>query len=214
MATSFRNYSLDLHDQTLGQAHFRCVALHQLVQDNPVFVGVKPGMYCFEVDKPALRVKITSDFVYQALYNDLHLFQNHYIADNIRITRNSEPLLNIHVENIESLTTVQDADFIAPADAVQPDFQSRRIVGSLDARSILRRDPPVYPVGARAMGVHGIVVIQATIGKDGHTGDLHVISGPSLLQQAALDAVSHWLYKPVLLNGQPVEIETQISVNF
>jgi hypothetical protein len=112
MATSFRNYSLDLHDQTLGQAHFRCVALHQLVQDNPVFVGVKPGMYCFEVDKPALRVKITSDFVYQALYNDLHLFQNHYIADNIRITRNSEPLLNIHVENIESLTTVQDADFM------------------------------------------------------------------------------------------------------
>jgi hypothetical protein len=165
MATSFRNYSLDLHDQTLGQAHFRCVALHQLVQDNPVFVGVKPGMYCFEVDKPALRVKITSDFVYQALYNDLHLFQNHYIADNIRITRNSEPLLNIHVENIESLTTVQDADFIAPADAVQPDFQSRRIVGSLDPRSILRRDPPVYPVGARAMGVHGTVVIQQQLAR-------------------------------------------------
>ena len=57
-------------------------------------------------------------------------------------------------------------------------------------------------------------MIQATIRKDGHTGDLHVVSGPPLLQQAALDAVDHWIYKPVMLNGQPVEIKTQISVNF
>jgi len=207
MATSFQNYALDSHDQ----AHLRCVTLRQLVKDDPVFVSVKPGMYCLDADKPALRVKISSDSVYQALYNNLLLFQNHYVARNIQITRGNKPLLSIHVENIESLAAIQETDFIAPADAVRP--QGRRIAPAYSG-VLLRQDPPIYPVAARALDVHGTVMIQATIRKDGRLRDLHVVSGPPLLQQAALDAVDHWIYKPFLLNGQPTEIETQISVKF
>ena len=73
---------------------------------------------------------------------------------------------------------------------------------------------PVYPPIARAAGIGGTVVLQATISKAGTIENLHVIAGPAMLQQAALDAVSTWIYRPYLLNGQPVEVDTTINVVF
>ena len=58
------------------------------------------------------------------------------------------------------------------------------------------------------------MVLQATISKDGTIQNLHVISGPPMLQAGALDAVRTWRYRPYLLNGEPVEVETQINVVF
>jgi protein TonB len=57
-------------------------------------------------------------------------------------------------------------------------------------------------------------VLQATISKAGTIENLHVISGHPMLIQAAMDAVRQWKYKPYLLNGDPVEVDTQITVNF
>jgi protein TonB len=62
--------------------------------------------------------------------------------------------------------------------------------------------------------VSGTVVLKATISATGHIKNLEVVSGPSLLQQAALDAVRQWVYRPYLLNGQPVEVMTTINVVF
>jgi peptidyl-prolyl cis-trans isomerase A (cyclophilin A) len=76
------------------------------------------------------------------------------------------------------------------------------------------KKPPVYPIEAKKAGVSGAVVLAATISTSGLVEDLHVISGPELLQQAALDAVKDWRYRPYLLNGQPVEVKTQINVIF
>ena len=73
---------------------------------------------------------------------------------------------------------------------------------------------PVYPAVAKAAGVQGTVVLQGTISKEGTVENLQVVSGPPLLQQAALDAVKTWRYKPYLLLGQPVTVETQINVIF
>ena len=56
------------------------------------------------------------------------------------------------------------------------------------------------------------MVLKAVIGKDGHVEDLKIVSGPSELQQSALDAVRQWMYKPYLVNGTPIEVETKISV--
>jgi protein TonB len=57
-------------------------------------------------------------------------------------------------------------------------------------------------------------VLGATISKSGTIENLHVVSGPPMLVEAALDAVSTWIYRPYLLNGQPVEVETTVNVNF
>jgi protein TonB len=60
----------------------------------------------------------------------------------------------------------------------------------------------------------GTVLLAATIAKDGTIANLRVVSGPAMLQQAALDAVSQWRYRPYLLNGEPVEVETSVNVIF
>jgi periplasmic protein TonB len=73
---------------------------------------------------------------------------------------------------------------------------------------------PDYPAPARAMRIAGTVEMQATISRVGTIENLRVVSGPPLLRQAALDAVKQWRYRPYLLNGDPVEVETTINVDF
>ncbi len=79
---------------------------------------------------------------------------------------------------------------------------------------LIRRVNPQYPQIARQARVEGRVVLQATIGKDGTVQNLHLVSGHPMLVQAAMDAVKHWLYKPYYLNGEAVEVDTTINVNF
>ena len=73
---------------------------------------------------------------------------------------------------------------------------------------------PVYPLEAKQQHVQGMVVLHAIISKTGDIEDLQVVSGPPLLTQAAKDAVLRWKYRPYLLQGVPVEVETTINVNF
>lgn len=79
---------------------------------------------------------------------------------------------------------------------------------------LIQRIVPRYPAIAVAAHQHGTVVLQAIISKDGTIQGLRVVSGPPMLQQAAMDAVAHWRYRPFLLNGQPVDVETTINVVF
>ena len=79
---------------------------------------------------------------------------------------------------------------------------------------IVSKTQPVYPIDAKKAGVSGAVVLTAVIGMDGLIKDLQVVSGPEMLQQAALDAVNSWRYRPYLLNGQPVEVHTNFNVIF
>lgn len=100
----------------------------------------------------------------------------------------------------------------APAPApVQP---KPTIRGGIVAGKLIHSVPPVYPEKAKAAGVDGQVVLKGIIGKDGVLRDLQVISGPELLRQAAVDATSHWIYSPYLLNGEPTEVDTTVAVNF
>jgi protein TonB len=73
---------------------------------------------------------------------------------------------------------------------------------------------PQYPAIARAARVQGTVVLGATISKSGTIENLHVISGPAMLAAAAEEAVRAWRYRPYLLNGRPVEVETTVQVIF
>ena len=82
------------------------------------------------------------------------------------------------------------------------------------ARRRVRDVPPVYPELAKQMRVQGVVRLDIVIDKQGHVSDIKVVSGHPLLIPAALDAVKQWEYDPTLLNGQPVEIVTQVSVPF
>jgi protein TonB len=86
--------------------------------------------------------------------------------------------------------------------------------GNVTAASILQQTRPLYPALARQARIQGNVVLHAIIDKDGKVAQLEVISGHPLLVQSALDAVKQWRYKPTLLNGDPVEVDTTITVTF
>ena len=78
----------------------------------------------------------------------------------------------------------------------------------------VRQPRPVYPPLAKQARIQGVVKLSAVISKDGTIMELAVISGHPLLAPAALEAVKQWVYQPTLLNGEPVEVATQIDVNF
>lgn len=113
-------------------------------------------------------------------------------------------------------TGVPDVIGRAPAPAVRVAPAQKRLVLSsgVVAGNKLGGADPLYPAIARAARVQGVVVLAATIAKSGAMENLRVISGPPLLTGAALDAVRGWRYRPYLLNGEPVEVETTVRVIF
>ena len=84
----------------------------------------------------------------------------------------------------------------------------------MQAARLVNRVQPLYPPLARQTRISGTVKLHAIIGKNGAVEQLQVVSGHPLLVQSALDAVRQWRYQPTLLNGDPVEVDTEIDVVF
>jgi protein TonB len=102
----------------------------------------------------------------------------------------------------------------APIIVKQAPAKPLSISSGVMAGNLLSRTLPQYPAIPREAHIQGTVVLQATISKAGLIENLRVVSGPPMLRQAAIDAVQTWRYKPYLLNGDPVEVETTINVVF
>ena len=92
--------------------------------------------------------------------------------------------------------------------------QRVRVSQGVSAGLLVRKVNPNYPPLARQARIQGQVLLQAEISKDGSIQNLRLISGHPMLAPAAIEAVKQWRYKPYLLNGEPVEVETQVQVNF
>lgn len=92
--------------------------------------------------------------------------------------------------------------------------QKLRVSSGVAQGQLTHKVNPQYPPEAFQSRVHGTVVLQALIGKDGAVKNLKVVSGPPMLVKSATEAVKQWRYKPFTLNGEPVEADTQINVNF
>ena len=92
--------------------------------------------------------------------------------------------------------------------------QKVRVSSGVAQGNLIHDVKPPYPPLARQARIQGTVVLQAVIGKDGAIQNLRVVSGHPMLAQAALDAVKQWRYKPYYLNGEPVDVDTTININF
>jgi protein TonB len=100
-----------------------------------------------------------------------------------------------------------------PADSSTPP-QRIRVGGNVQQANLIDKPRPVYPPEAKQARIQGQVRFNVIIGADGHVENIEVVSGHPLLVAAAMDAVRQWVYRPTLLNGQPVEVETVVDVNF
>jgi protein TonB len=89
-----------------------------------------------------------------------------------------------------------------------------RVSSGVSTGLLIRKVPPTYPPLARQARIQGVVILQAQISKEGNIQNLQLISGHPMLAPAAIEAVKQWKYKPYLLNGEPVEVDTQVQVNF
>jgi protein TonB len=86
--------------------------------------------------------------------------------------------------------------------------------GNVQQAKLLVKVQPVYPLEAKQQGIEGVVRLQAILGKDGKVENLELLGGDPTLAAAALDAVRQWQYQTTLLNGDPVEVVTEVDVNF
>jgi protein TonB len=92
--------------------------------------------------------------------------------------------------------------------------QRVRVSAGVTSGLLVKKVQPVYPPLARQARIQGTVLLRAQISKDGSIENLQLVSGHPMLVQSALDAVKQWKYKPYLLNGEPVEVDTEVAVNF
>ena len=102
---------------------------------------------------------------------------------------------------------------LAKAPAESP-VKRTRIAARVAEANLIHDVPPQYPAEAGRSRIEGTVVLMAVIDKDGTVRDVRVESGLPILAQAAIDAVKQWRYKPYVIDGQPVEVDSRITINF
>jgi len=98
--------------------------------------------------------------------------------------------------------------------APAPILQTLNVSQGVSQGLLVKKAQPVYPASALRMHVEGTVELLATVSKTGDISAVKILNGDPSLARAAVDAVKQWKYKPYLLNGEPVEIQTQVTMNF
>jgi len=111
-------------------------------------------------------------------------------------------------------TAIQPLPAPVPAPKPQPQSAPIRVGSGVQSARLVFGPRPAYPPLARTTRTQGTVKIQALIGRDGVIRNLQAVSGPPLLIAVAIEAVQQWRYQPTLLNGEPVEVITEININF
>jgi protein TonB len=150
---------------------------------------------------------------------DGHIFAPPKIPISIRMINTPEPPGGNTMPGMAELGGPGIPGAIFPGHSQPPRVRQAvtgpvRLPSSLVAGLLVSKVLPAYPQIAKAARRQGVIVLQATISRTGTIENLRVISGDPMLQQAALESVSHWRYRPYLLNGQPVEVETTVNVIF
>jgi protein TonB len=106
------------------------------------------------------------------------------------------------------------ANFVSSTPAPMPSLQTLRVSQGVSQGLLIKKIAPIYPPTALQLRKSGSVDILATVAKDGSIAGIKMLAGDPMFARAAIDAVKQWKYRPYLLNGEPVQIETQITVSF
>jgi TonB family protein len=145
-------------------------------------------------------------------FNNIAKVQGKFLVREILAFVEQQKMFTVRVEVVEAWNVADSALTHAPGATLEADLKD--LPGDAPGQ-LVKKQQPVYPILAMATRRQGTVVLDATIGIDGKVRDLNVIYDPTeLFGAAALEAVSHWQYKPYLHNGEPVEVKTIINVFF
>lgn len=200
----------------LGSVKFPCVMVIPLMPQRGRLQEVPLGLfptYCFDPNLPALRIHYSWGASVEE-FKHLVKVQGKYLASEVLLFEGKHRVLTATLDTIEGLNPSDAALTPSPA-ALVPKVDKVNISAAVAVGSLIKKQPPVYPQDAKDARASGTVVLRATIGREGAIHDLHVISAPwPSLAAASLWAVSQWRYRPYMLNGEPVEVETTVNVIF
>jgi TonB family protein len=197
-------------ERRFGSSTLPCTAL--LVQGMNI-PDKNAASYCFDKMNAALVYSSTPNRQFQTLFQNIVLVNGHYLAKELQLFLEGRPWLKVHVDTIAGLPTEELAALAVPADATLVAARTSA-AGDLTGGKPIQKVVPAYPSKAKLQGIQGTVLINGIIGTDGHLKELQVLAGPPMLQQPALEAVHQWVYSPYLLDGRPIEVETDINVVF
>jgi len=191
--TTIKNSKFDLDKPEIGGTKLLCLTLKPPMGE-PV-QGLAGITYCLDTDLPIVRTAVQPDDLRQFVHEKTVKFQGLYIAEDLEVVKGRNVMLKAHLDQIEPLVSIRAEDFVPPQGAALLPWVF--ILSASDGRHLLAKHPkPQYLPEARAAGIYGTVVLQAHIGTDGRVSSLYVVSGPAMLQQAALDAVWNWTFRP------------------
>jgi TonB family protein len=197
-----------LGGQEVWDDHAKCVTLDN---ESSSSVG-HAGMYCFDLTAPILRIEESAQGATQISYNGVASVQGAYVARDAIFYRLGNAVVRVHLDSLDAKPQLDEGLFSPPVDAMQVPLRSSAI--GVSEGKVIHKVSPDYPEAAKIAGVQGTVTVQVIIGKDGGINDLRVISGPLSLHEAALQCVRQWRYEPFLLNGEPVQVFTDVTVMF
>ena len=186
----------------VGKTKLSCVIIRKrdaTVSDNGL------PKYCFDPDTQILRYTRGSGWD-ETVYNNIIQFQGRSVATDVEVTHSGKPYLTIHLAKIESLTPVDDTLFTPPPGSPGPISERVTLQGGVFVNQyLISQVMPAYPRGA-----HGKVNVRFVVGKDGHVIEADASDGPDELRKPVEDAIRKWQFRPYLLLGQPVEVETHM----
>jgi hypothetical protein len=196
-AATLRDVHARNEERTFSGYNLECV----IIERNS---GISdPTQYCFELGSSILRYNRGFGW-FQTVYNKIAPFQGRSLARDVEVTDGGKPYLKLHVETIELISHVDDADFMPPPAAVGP--LGDRVSGVHPVQ--IKTSFPQWPASLRSQ--HFTVTVEFVIGKDGHVLSAHGISGFAEGYKGCEDAVRKWVFAPYLVLGKPVEVETKV----
>jgi TonB family protein len=203
-----------------GSGELRCLTLKNLVG---VHIDFNDPTYCFDGTQPILRSDSFPDDPHQFMWNHIGTFQHRYVPMEIVVGDAGGTQLSAHLDLLQEIAHPDPTDFKPTPGAVFITPAHQLLANPGDGiEQMIRTNrlhevscpQPEYPSAAKAANIHGTVRLRALIGTDGRIWRLHLISGPELLQQAALDAVWKWRFEPPFHGSEHADVLGEISVHF
>jgi len=160
------------------------------------FGNLAPGWYRLSIEKPG----------FASLYREFNVVQNSDVRRGLTLKVAS-------LRDKQSSNPQDQPARVAEAHPLNPELL--RVPGRFEQEKLITKVQPLYPASAKSVGLQGTVELETVISKEGVPEDIRVVSSPGDdLTESALEAVRQWRYSPTLLNGQPVEIITEVIVNY
>jgi hypothetical protein len=204
-----RYMSFVVRESEAGSTKLSCLSLDgKAIYNAPSYLIGRS--FCFDTEKPLLRISTSNADLAQYLHSDFQNFQGRSVAGDLKIIQDGKLALTVHLEILEPLVTIQESDFAPPPDATQAPHKITLSAGVAQG-FLLKHYDPVYPKGASSVGT---VIARIVVDTSGHVADPKFLAGPPELRNASLDCIRKWTYKPYLLNGSPVEFDTTVNLVF